>query len=97
MQEQTLPEIDVIEENELELNDIKLYSLLVYNDEVNTFEYVIQTLVEVCEHSPDQAEQCTMIIHFKGKCQVKNGDFKQLASMRNEICRRGISAEVILR
>lgn len=97
MQEQTLPEIDVIEENDLELNDIKLYSLVVFNDEVNTFEYVIQTLVEVCDHSPDQAEQCTMIIHFKGKCQVKNGDFKQLAPMRNEICRRGISAEVILR
>ncbi|MFB0945435.1 MAG: ATP-dependent Clp protease adaptor ClpS, partial [Spirosomataceae bacterium] len=60
MQEQTLPEIEVIEENDLELNDIKLYSLVVFNDDINTFEYVIQTLVEVCEHSPDQAEQCTM-------------------------------------
>lgn len=96
MQEQTLPEIDIEEIAVEDLNEIKLYSLVVFNDEVNTFDYVIQTLVEVCGHAPDQAEQCTMIIHFKGKCSVKNGDFEELAPLRNEICRRGISAEVIL-
>lgn len=97
MQEQTLPELDVIEQEVEQLNDIKLYSLVVFNDEVNTFEHVIQTLIEVCEHASDQAEQCTMIIHFKGKCSVKNGDFDELAPLRNEICRRGISAEVLLK
>jgi len=68
--------------------------LIVYNDEVNSFEYVIITLIEVCEHSQEQAEQCTLQIHFRGKCVVKNGQFEELVKMRNEICRRGISAEI---
>jgi ATP-dependent Clp protease adaptor protein ClpS len=49
------------------------------------------------EHSQEQAEQCTLIIHFKGKCSVKNGDFDELAPIRNAICQRGISAEILLR
>jgi ATP-dependent Clp protease adaptor protein ClpS len=71
-----------------------LMKLVVYNDDVNTFEWVIDTLIEVCKHTSEQAEQCTLIIHFKGKCSVKEGEFEELASMRNEICRRGISAEI---
>ncbi|MCZ2471909.1 ATP-dependent Clp protease adaptor ClpS [Aquirufa ecclesiirivi] len=70
------------------------HQLVVYNDEVNSFDYVIITLMEVCEHSPEQAEQCTLQIHFRGRCGVKSGDFDELVSMRNEICRRGISAEI---
>ncbi|MFM6949279.1 MAG: ATP-dependent Clp protease adaptor ClpS [Aquirufa sp.] len=70
------------------------FHLVVYNDEINTFEYVTITLIEVCQHSQEQAEQCTLQIHFKGKCSVKNGDYEDLVKMRNEICRRGISAEV---
>ena len=69
--------------------------LVIFNDEVNTFDYVIDTLMEVCEHTPDQAEQCTIIIHYKGKCSVKDGSWDQLVPMRNEICRRGLSAEVL--
>ena len=72
--------------------DIK--KLVVYNDEVNTFDWVIDTLIEVCKHTSEQAEQCTLIIHYKGKCSVKEGEFDELTSMRNEICRRGISAEI---
>ena len=72
--------------------DIK--KLVVYNDEVNTFDWVIDTLIEVCKHSSEQAEQCTLIIHYKGKCSVKEGEFDELTGMRNEICRRGISAEI---
>jgi ATP-dependent Clp protease adaptor protein ClpS len=71
-----------------------LYSLIVFNDDINTFDHVIQTLIEVCEHTPEQAEQCTILIHYKGKCVVKNGEWDQLAPMRNAICGRGISAEV---
>jgi ATP-dependent Clp protease adaptor protein ClpS len=67
--------------------------IVLYNDEVNSFEYVTITLIEVCEHSQEQAEQCTLQIHFRGKCIVKNGEFDELVKMRNEICRRGISAE----
>ena len=61
--------------------------LVVYNDEVNSFEYVTITLIEVCEHSQEQAEQCTLQIHFRGKCVVKNGEFDELVKMRNEICK----------
>lgn len=70
------------------------HQLVVYNDEVNTFEYVIITLMEVCEHTPEQAEQCTLQIHFRGKCGVKSGEYEDLLAMRNEICRRGIAAEI---
>ncbi|CAM4127387.1 ATP-dependent Clp protease adaptor ClpS [Cytophagaceae bacterium 50C-KIRBA] len=73
---------------------IAAHQLVVYNDEVNSFDYVIMTLMEVCEHSSEQAEQCTLQIHFRGRCGVKSGDFDELVSMRNEICRRGISAEI---
>jgi ATP-dependent Clp protease adaptor protein ClpS len=81
---------DILVEEEV----LPVFHLVVYNDEVNTFEYVIITLIEVCGHSHEQAEQCTLQIHFKGKCSVKNGDYDDLVKMRNEICRRGISAEI---
>ena len=69
--------------------------LVVFNDEVNTFEHVINTLVKVCKHSAEQAEQCTWIIHYKGKCTVKMGTFEELLPMRTAICDRGISAEIL--
>ncbi|MEZ0538569.1 ATP-dependent Clp protease adaptor ClpS [Fibrella arboris] len=85
------PEVTVLDE----VVETEVYNLVVFNDEVNTFEYVIDTLIEVCDHSPEQAEQCTLLIHYKGKCTVKNGGFEELVPLRNEICRRGISAEVL--
>ncbi|MBO0933717.1 ATP-dependent Clp protease adaptor ClpS [Fibrella aquatilis] len=85
------PEVEVLDE----VVETEVYNLVVFNDEVNTFEYVIDTLMEVCEHTPEQAEQCTILIHYKGKCTVKNGGFEELVPLRNEICRRGISAEVM--
>ncbi|MBY0427012.1 MAG: ATP-dependent Clp protease adaptor ClpS [Cytophagales bacterium] len=84
-------ETDVLDE--ITITD--LYDLVVFNDEVNTFDHVIATLMEVCKHTPEQAEQCTLIIHYKGKCTVKCGSFDELAPMRNAICGRGISAEVL--
>lgn len=89
------PDIAILEEEDLQLNDRKENSLLVYNDDYNTFSHVIETLVEVCAHSRQQAEQCTYIIHFKGKCAVKQGSFEQLVPMRTAICDRGISAKVV--
>jgi ATP-dependent Clp protease adaptor protein ClpS len=91
---ETLPDVAVIDEVLEEILTTDTHSLVVYNDEVNTFEFVIETLIDVCAHDPHQAEQCTMIVHYKGKCAVKNGSWDELVSMRNEICRRGISAEV---
>ena len=85
-------ETEVLEEVETKTEEG--HRLIVFNDEVNTFDDVIEALVEVCQHSASQAEQCTLIIHFKGKCSVKEGSWNDLVPMRNAICERGISAEV---
>ncbi|HZF62949.1 MAG TPA: ATP-dependent Clp protease adaptor ClpS [Chitinophagaceae bacterium] len=68
--------------------------LIVWNDEVNTFEWVIETLMEVCKHSHEQAEQCAYIIHYKGKYAVKQGDYEELKPMCDAITERGIGATV---
>ena len=69
--------------------------LVVFNDDVNTFEHVTRTLIKVCKHTQEQAEQCTLIIHYKGKCQVKNGTFDFLRPMREAICEAGIDARIL--
>jgi ATP-dependent Clp protease adaptor protein ClpS len=74
--------------------EIEQHSLVVWNDEVNTFDYVIETLIKICQHEPQQAEQCTLIIHFNGKCEVKVGSFKQLRPMAEAIIDRGINATI---
>ena len=70
------------------------FHLVVWNDEVNTFEWVIETLMEICGHSHEQAEQCAYIIHFRGKYAVKQGDYDELKPMRDAITERGIGATV---
>ncbi len=70
------------------------YSLVVWNDEVNSFEWVIQTLIEVCNHSTEQAEQCAMIIHTQGKYAVKQGSYEELKPMCDAITDRGIGATI---
>lgn len=72
----------------------KPYQLIVWNDEVNTFEWVIQTLEEVCGHSHEQAEQCAYIIHFKGKYAVKQGEYDDLKPQCDAITERGIGATI---
>ncbi len=69
-------------------------SLIVWNDNVNTFEWVIETLIEVCGHSEEQAEQCAYLIHFKGKCAVMKGEYEKLKGMCDKITDRGIGATV---
>ena len=68
--------------------------LVVYNDDFNTFEHVINTLTKVCKHSTEQAEQCTYIIHYRGKCNVKKGSFEDLRPMKDSICEAGIDAKI---
>lgn len=70
------------------------YTLIVWNDEVNSFDWVIETLMEVCGHDLEQAEQCAMIIHNKGKYAVKNGDYDTLKPMCDAITDRGIGATI---
>ncbi len=68
--------------------------LIVYNDDFNTFDHVIESLMKVCKHEAEQAEQCTWLIHFKGKCQVKRGEYEKLAPMCTALLERGITAEI---
>ncbi|TVR76090.1 MAG: ATP-dependent Clp protease adaptor ClpS [Chitinophagaceae bacterium] len=68
--------------------------LVVYNDDVNTFDWVIESLMEVCRHSPEQAEQCSLLIHFKGQATVKHGTELELIPMKDELLNRGIDAAV---
>ena len=70
------------------------FHLVVWNDEVNTFEWVIETLMEICNHSHEQAEQCAYIIHFRGKYAVKQGSYDELKPMCDAITERGIGATV---
>lgn len=89
MQEEVLEEV---------LKDVKtteVNDLVVYNDDINTFEHVIETLIKVCKHTKEQAEQCTYIIHYKGKCAVKTGSFTELKPMKEAICEEGIDARIL--
>ncbi len=70
----------------------KSYQIIVWNDEVNTFEWVIETLIDVCKHSTEQAEQCAMIIHTKGKYAVQQGSYDTLKPNVDAITERGINA-----
>ncbi len=85
-------ELEVILED---LVDTEEYDLVVYNDDVNTFEHVTRILIKVCGHSQEQAEQCTVIIHFKGKCAVKKGSRDQLKPMCQSILDAGIQAAIL--
>ena len=83
--------VDVLEATEI--TDVK--DLVVFNDNYNTFEHVIHTLIRVCEHTQEQAEQCTWIIHHKGKCTVKTGAIDVLRPLREAICQEGIDAKIV--
>lgn len=71
-----------------------LSALILYNDEVNTFDHVIKSLVEVCGHDPVQAEQCAMIVHFKGNCEVKMGLPEVLNAMSRSLNLKGLNSKV---
>lgn len=68
--------------------------LVLHNDEINTFDYVMEVLIEICEHSMTQAEQCATITHFKGKCEVKSGSFTEMKELRYQLISRGLKATV---
>ena len=87
-QEETFAEEDV-----MELIDDECH-LILYNDDVNTFDHVINTLVEVCHHTFEQAEQCAIIVHFKGKCDVKTGSYEYLKPLCTALLDAGLSAQI---
>lgn len=69
-------------------------ALLLYNDDVNTFDFVTESLIKVCNHDALQAEQCTYLIHYTGKCVVKNGSFNKLKPLCEALLDRGLSAKI---
>jgi ATP-dependent Clp protease adaptor protein ClpS len=86
------------EESEILLEDLldeEALDLVVFNDDVNTFEHVIQVLMKVCKHTHEQAEQCTLIIHYRGKCAVKKGSRDELKPMCEAILDAGIQAAIL--
>jgi ATP-dependent Clp protease adaptor protein ClpS len=72
----------------------EMHNLIVWNDDVNTFDWVIESLVAVCGHEAMQAEQCALIIHHKGKCGVKKGTFEELRPQAEELINRSIQATI---
>lgn len=85
-------------QNDLEQEVVELtttpHKLVLHNDHVNTFDWVIETLIKVCKHTQEQAEQCAYIIHYKGKYAVKQGSFEMLKAMKDAITDRGINATI---
>ena len=72
-----------------------LNEIVLFNDEVNTFDFVIDSLIEVCDHTLEQAEQCTLLVHYKGKCTVKTGEYNDLKPRCSQLLTRGLSAEIV--
>jgi ATP-dependent Clp protease adaptor protein ClpS len=80
----------LLEEAVLEQNEIVLF-----NDDVNTFDHVIDTLIYACDHIPEQAEQCALLVHYKGRCTVKTGSYDDLEPRCSKLLQAGLSAEII--
>lgn len=69
--------------------------IVLFNDDVNTFDHVIDTLIRVCKHTSEQAEQCAILVHYKGKCTVKTGPLDELKPQCTQLLEAGLSAEII--
>lgn len=87
-------EIDELLLEEVATSNTLSSQLVVFNDDYNTFDWVIQCFIEVCNHSYEQSEQLSLIIHFKGKAIVKAGSLNELKAMKDELINRGLSATI---
>tara|TARA_R110000868_G_scaffold21640_7_gene89763 strand:- start:53812 stop:54087 length:276 start_codon:yes stop_codon:yes gene_type:complete len=85
----------VLEDLLVEEETQKQNEIVLFNDEVNTFDHVIETLIGVCDHTPEQAEQCSIIVHHNGKCTVKTGDYEDLKPRCSKLLQAGLSAEIV--
>ncbi len=82
---------EVLVEEALGLNN----EIVLFNDDVNTFDHVIDTLIAVCSHTSEQAEQCAILVHYKGKCTVKTGSYEELEPQCSALLHAGLSAEIV--
>ena len=88
-QHEVLEEVSVLEK------DSNQNEIVLYNDDYNTFDHVIQLLIDSCDHSEIQAEQCALLVHFKGKCTVKTGSYDDLKPRCSKLLDGGLSAEIV--
>ena len=88
-QEQHQEEVDVLEQ------EVTQHEIILWDDDFNTFDFVIDSLIGVCEHSLLQAEQCTMLVHYKGKCTVKTGEYDDLKPRCSKLLSLGLTAEIV--
>ena len=82
---------DVLVEESVGINN----EIVLFNDDVNTFDHVIETLIKVCKHTTEQAEQCAILVHYKGRCTVKTGSLDELKPQCTSLLEAGLSAEII--
>ena len=83
------------EESNILEKEINQHEIVLFNDDVNTFDFVIESLINVCEHTLEQAEQCSILVHYKGKCTVKTGEYKDLKPRCSKLQQLGLSAELV--
>lgn len=81
---------EVLVEEQVGIN----HEIILFNDDVNTFDHVIETLIKVCEHDALQAEQCAILVHYTGKCTVKTGSYDDLKPQCSALLDAGLSAEI---
>ena len=82
------------EQREVSVQSSRLHEIILYNDDVNTFDHVINCLIRICSHELIQAEQCAWLVHQKGRCKVKNGSIKQLRAMCEALLENGLTAQI---
>ena len=85
----------VLEDVAVHSQTSKQNEIVLYNDDVNTFDHVIEVLMTACDHTPLQAEQCSLIVHYNGKCTVKTGDYDDLKPRCSKLLQEGLSAEIV--
>ena len=83
------------EQEQVDVLSSKEYEIILHNDDVNTFDHVINCLIRYCDHTLEQAEQCAYIVHYKGKCIVKTGSFQDLEPRCTSLLKAGLSAELV--
>ena len=82
------------EETDVLAKEVLSNKIVLFNDEVNSFDFVIDALIKVSGHEAIQAEQCTILVHFKGRCTVKEGEYDDLEPMCTALLDRGLTAEI---
>ncbi len=85
---------EVLEQKKTVTKKNRDHEIVLFNDDYNTFDHVIETLIYACEHTPEQAEQCSLLVHYKGKCTVKTGPYNDLKPRCSKLLEAGLNAEI---